>query len=139
MEITDSGDNLEILKSGRKNFIGAGRRKFLTHSTFNDTFPQQCGCGPIVLQMLQITALAVALSPILRLSLQCHCRWQPASKKRCKTLHFADRTKRRPLCLLRSNPQWAVVNLLRRPHPFPNILKCPQPAPKNISGRTKES
>ena len=45
--------------------------QIVTHSTFSNTFPQQCGASssePIVLQMLQITAVALALSPILRLT-----------------------------------------------------------------------
>ena len=70
--------------------------KIVTHSTFNDTFPlamRRWPSRPIVLQMLQITAVAVALSPILRLTAVPASAGQSAiHQKRCKTLHF-DQTQ----------------------------------------------
>ena len=102
--------NLDAIKTSSK-VLPAGQ--IVTHSTFSDTFPpamrrQQ---RPIVLQMLQITAVKLPSHFLLFWDLLQWSGYWPPPPKKVKTLHFdlqthRPLTKRGPLCLPLLSGQW---------------------------------
>ena len=149
--------NLDAIKTSSK-VLPAGQ--ISTHSTFSDTFPpamrrQQ---RPIVLQMLQITAVKLPSHFLLFWDLlQClpQLGSQPSTKKGAKlsiSIRHNSPTDKKARTIVLASPQWAV-NLLHCPHPFPkpqiaaanskkkkedkkkwavNLLHCPHPFPINL-------